>query len=462
MGTNIDKLSYFGYKFQIKIIAALISDKIFLQQVSDILDSSFFESEGMQWIVKTAMEHFNKYQESLTTDVLKVKLSSETDKILIESLKGIITDAFKNIESEDLAYVKDETIAFCKNQKLKQAIYESVDLLKSGNYDKIKYMIDEAMKAGSDKAIGHEYEKSILARLKEDLRDVKPLPWDCINQITQGGFGKGELIVVAAGPGVGKSMCLVNIAGNYLKKGYNVLYYTLELGEEYVGRRFDSYLTGIAQPDLIYHQAEIEAAISKLKGKLVIKYYPTKTASINTISAHIDKCRSMDIKPDIIIVDYADLLTDAKHKSSNTRNDIMLGSIYEDLRGLAGIHNVPLFTASQLNRSSLDLDIVQADKISESFAKVMIADFVVSLSRKVTDKISGTGRWHVIKNRFGPDGLTFPSKINMSTCLMELYEETTVQGKEQKKKMDNEDVVMRSLAKNKFEELMGGKKNSLG
>lgn len=462
MGTNIDRLSYFGYKFQIKIISALISDKLFLQQVSDILDSSYFESDSMQWMVKTAIDHFNKYHESITKDVLKVKISSETDKILVESIKGIIKDSFLNIESPDLVFVKEETISFCKNQKLKQAIYESVDLLKAGSYDKIKHLIDDAMKAGSDKEIGHEYEKSILSRLKEDLRDVKPMPWDCINQITQGGFGKGELIVIAAPPGIGKSMALVNIAGNYLKKGFNVIYYTLELNEAYVGRRFDSYLTGIAQPDLMYHQPEIEAAINKLKGKLIIKYYPTKTASINTISAHIDKCKSSNFKPDVIIVDYADLLSDVKHKSSNTRNDILIGSIYEDLRGLAGVNEVPLFTASQLNRSSVDLDIIQGDKISDSFSKVMIADFVVSLSRKVTDKISGTGRFFIIKNRFGVDGLTYGSRLNMATCFIELYDQDTVEGKKVNKDMQNSDTVLRQLAKTKFNELMPAKKDKLG
>jgi len=209
-----------------------------------------------------------------------------------------------------------------------------------------------------------------------------------------------------------------------VKKGMNVIYYTLELSETYVGARFDSYYTGIPSQDLKFHQEEAEDAIRKLKGKLVIKQYPTKTATVNTLSAHIDKCVMQGFKPDVVIVDYADLLRDTGQKGA-VRNDIMLGNIYEDLRGLAGTYQIPLYTASQANRSALEEDIIEADKIAEAYSKVMVADFVVSLSRKVSDKISGTGRWHVIKNRFGPDGLTFPSKMNMAVSKIEIFAENT-------------------------------------
>ena len=123
------------------------------------------------------------------------------------------------------------------------------------------------------------------------------------------------------------------------------------------------------------------------------------------------------------------------------------------MRGLAGTYQVPLYTASQANRSALEEDIIEADKIAESYAKVMVADFVVSLSRKTADKISGTGRWHVIKNRFGPDGLTFPSKMNMATAKIDIFAESTVMGKEAKSLMQNESEVVRKALSNKFAEL---------
>jgi hypothetical protein len=131
----------------------------------------------------------------------------------------------------------------------------------------------------------------------------------------------------------------------------------------------------------------------------------------------------------------------------------MLGNIYEDLRGMAGTYQIPIYTASQANRSALEEDIIEADKIAESYSKVMVADFVVSLSRKVADKISGTGRWHIIKNRFGPDGLTFPSKMNMAVSRIDIFAENTILGKEAKSLMQNDSEVVRKALANKFSEL---------
>jgi replicative DNA helicase len=287
---------------------------------------------------------------------------------IVENIRELI----KFAEAEDSQFIKDKTLDFCKNQKLKAAILKSVELLKSGKYDEIKSGIDEAMKAGSDKNIGHEYIQDIAARFVENKRNTIPTPWDIINEIMDGGLGTGEMGVFVAPAGIGKSMALVNIAASAVKKGLNVIYYTLELAETYVGARFDSHYTGIPTQDLKFHQEEVESCLKGIKGNLVIKYYPTKTATVNTLAAHIDKCIMQGMKPDIVIVDYADLLRDTGVKGS-VRNDIMLGNIYEDLRGLAGTYQVPLYTASQANRC-LVLDTLVEHKQK---GKIKIVNLVV-------------------------------------------------------------------------------------
>lgn len=249
---------------------------------------------------------------------------------------------------------------------------------------------------------------------------------------------------------------LINVGAHAIKQGLNVVHYTLELNEGYVGQRYDAVLTGIANQNLKYNLDEVQNAVSKLKGNLVIKYYPTKTASCSTIRAHIEKMILIGKKPDLVIVDYADLLRGAVSKKEMRHE---LESIYEDLRGVAGEYEVPLYTASQANRSALEQDVIEADKISESYSKVMIADFVLSLSRKVTDKIAGTGRWHIIKNRFGPDGLTLPSKMNMSNGQIHIYEETSVQGKDTNKQMQTGEELLRKSLLQKYKEVQG---DSLG
>jgi hypothetical protein len=447
-----DTLQFYGTGFQNKVLAVLMKDRVYLQQIHDIIDPKYFSSESAQWIAKTLLEYFNQYKAPPTLEALRVQLDEVTEPIMKTAIVENLKEVVRYADSTDLDFTKDKTLEFCKNQKIKGAILQSVQLLQVGKYDDIKSTIDEAMKAGTDRNIGHEYLDDVAARFVENKRNTIPTPWDVINEIMDGGLGSGEMGVFVAPAGIGKSMALVNIAANAVKRGLNVIYYTLELSETYVGARFDSHYTGIPSQDLKFHQEEVMEKIQKLPGKLIIKYYPTKTATVTMISAHIDKCIMQGFTPDLILVDYADLLRDTSSKGA-VRNDIMLGNIYEDLRGMAGTYQIPVYTASQANRSALEEDIIEADKIAESYSKVMVADFVVSLSRKVADKISGTGRWHVIKNRFGPDGLTFPSKMNMSASKIDIYAENTVLGKEAKTLMQNDSEVVRKALANKFSEL---------
>jgi replicative DNA helicase len=453
-----DKLSNFGYGFQIKIVSSLLTDKAFLQQVADILLPDFFESEANTWIVDTIIKYFHEYKVAPTLDVFKIKVQDVDRDVLKTSIVETLKDAYRYLESEDLDFVKTETVDFCKNQCIKRAILDSVELLNRGQYDEIKAAIDGAMKAGADKEVGHEYNTAanVEARYSENVRSTVATPWPVINDLADGGFGKGELVVFVAPAGIGKSWGLINVGAHAVKQGLNVVHYTLELNEGYVGQRYDAVLTGIANQNLKYNLDEVANAVSKLKGDLTIKYYPTKTASCSTIRAHIEKMIMLGKKPDLVIVDYADLLRGAVARKEMRHE---LESIYEDLRGVAGEYEVPMFTASQANRSALEQDVIEADKISESYSKVMIADFVLSLSRKVTDKIAGTGRWHIIKNRFGPDGLTLPAKMNMSNGQIHIYEETSVQGKDTNKQMQTGEELLRKSLLQKYKEVAG---DSLG
>jgi replicative DNA helicase len=161
--------------------------------------------------------------------------------------------------------------------------------------------------------------------------------------------------------------------------------------------------------------------------------------------------RMMGMDFDMVVVDYADILRDTGG-AKEVRH--ALGNIYEDLRGLAGEFQIPVWTASQANRSALDEDVIEASKVAESYQKIMTADFVVSLSRKVEDKIGNTGRFHIIKNRFGPDGITYPAKVNTNTGAVEIYESTSIGGKEQQHKIDNRDNLMKKMLANKYDDMM--------
>ncbi len=448
------RLQEFGHNFQIKSIVCLMTKPNFIEQVIDILDESQYDSDALKWVVKECKKYFNEYKKPITLDVFKVKVNDVTNDVLKTTIVETLKEVYRYLEAPDLDYVQDKCVDFFKNQTLKNAIVESVDILESnGDYEKIKNIIDDAMKAGTERNIGHEYadETAIELRYSEMARNTVETPWDVINDLTQGGLAGGELGVIVAPAGIGKTWILCALGAGAMKRGTNVVHYTLELNESYVGLRYDSVLTGLANQNLKYHIDEVKTAVDKVDGELVVKYFPTKTASVHTLGAHLQKLKTLGKDFDMVVVDYGDILRDTSN-SREVRH--ALGNIYEDLRGMAGEFDVPIWTASQANRSALDEDVIEATKVSESYQKVMTADFVMSLSRKVEDKIANTGRFHVIKNRFGPDGITYPAKVNTNTGAVDIYEANTVDGKEQQQKINNRENIMKKMLANKYEDLM--------
>ena len=445
-----ETLTQFGTSFQSKIIASLLSDIKFIQTISDILDSSMFDSDSNKWLVKTIQEYYYKYKKQPTLEVIKYKIDEVDNDVLKSGIVEKIRDVWKNIESTDLEFVQEQTLDFCKNQTLKSAILDSVDLLENKDYDGIKSIIDEAMKAGTTRDLGHDYIISLEQRLEESARITVKTPWDVINDIMDGGLGAGELGVIVAPAGIGKSWTLQALGAGSIREEKTVVHYTLELNENYVGLRYDSIFSGVTTANIKYYKDDVTNKISKLPGRLLIKYFPTKAASVQTIASHLKQIELSGTKPDMVIVDYADILMPTGNFKEKRH---ALGNIYEDLRGLAGELEVPIWTASQANRSALEEDVIGADKVAEDYSKVMTADFVMSMSRKVEDKIANTGRFHIIKNRFGVDGITYPATINTNIGQVKIYEGSSQFGKEAQSKMDNSQEFLRKELANKYKDM---------
>ena len=450
-----DKLSEYGWGFQVKVLAAMFTDRIFLQQIADIIRPEYFESDANNWLLEVVLDHFHQYKTPPSKDVLKVKLTELSDDgpeaILKTAILEQLKDVFRFMEADDLTFVKDEILNFCKNQEIKRAIMDSVNLLKMGNYDQIKSKIDTAMKAGADTNIGLDYKINISARYAEASRQTITTGWDVIDDLMDGGLAPGELGVVMAPAGIGKSWLLINIGANAIKAGHTVIHYTLELNENYVGQRYDSVLTGINAQSLKNHQETVEEKMQTLQGDLIVKYYPTKSVGVMGLKAHLEKTIMLGKRPDLVIVDYGDLL---KINAKKDKHEA-LEELYEELRGMAGEYSIPVWTASQAGRSALEEDVIEADKIASSYGKVMVADFLMSLSRKVEDKMSGTGRGHVIKNRFGPDGITLPSKINTNNGQFQFFEPQTSQGKQTTQVMKTGENMLKKNLAQKFKDLGG-------
>lgn len=453
---EVNNLKKFGNVFQSKCIAIMVSDRAFIERIVDILDPNYFETDAHKWIVKLVMEYFPKYREVPTMEVFAGEILKISDVVMQAAIKEQVKTAYKYISTSDKEYVKEQFLQFCRNQKLKNAIWAAQGLLKEGNYEGIRAVIDEASKAGLERNLGHEYLTELDARHSAIARECIKTNWDLIDTHLDGGLGKGELGFVVAPAGSGKSWFLAHLGAEAMKQGKNVMHFTMELNEKYVGLRYDAIFSGIAFQDVRKRTPEVKKKIEELRnqniGKLFIKYFPTKSASAATLKMHIDRMQLITgVKIDLVVVDYADLLRPFTiEKGSNSYADA--GSVYTELRGVLGELQIPGWSASQSNRGAHEEEIIQALDVADSYQKIMIGDFIMSLSRKMQDKIAGTGRVYVMKNRFGPDGIMYPCAFDTSIGKIDIYDPKSVEGMEVLNKSKTEAENIKDILRKRWNE----------
>ncbi len=427
-----------------------MTDAAFVSQIYDLVKVEYFDSESVKFLIDRSLEYFKKNKKVPTLDVLKVFIDRVEDGLLKQEIVNTLKEAVKSATSTDLDFIKETTIDFCKNQELKGAILESVQLLKNSDYDSIKTIIDNALKVGMNSDIGLDYFDNIDLRYQEDSRDPLSTGWSAIDEILKGGLAPGELGVAIAPSGAGKSWILASLGANALRNGKTVVHYSLELSESYTGWRYDCILTGIALEKIKLHVDKVKETLETIPGKLIIKWFPTKSVSLMGLRSHLTKLKMLGTDPDLVIIDYADLL---KFGNSKLAKYEILEALYEELRGFAGENQVPIWTVSQSNREGLNDDIIEADKAAGAYAKIFPADFVMSLSRKAQDKLSNTARLHIIKNRFGIDGITFPVYMDTSRGVINIHSETSSKGKEVSNTMSTDSEYSKLRLRQRFNQL---------
>jgi len=418
---TLNSIEAYGLSFQTKVISGLLTNKKFLISIHDVLSDEYFGNSGQKWIINQILEFYEKYHTTISIDALKTEVKKIDNDALQLSIKEQIKEAYKSSDSDDLEYVENEFSNFCKNQQLKKALLSSVDLLNAGEYDSIRELINNASKAGKNEDIGHLYEKDIETRYREDSRSPIPFPWPTFNKITQGGYGNGDLVLIFGNPKGGKSWALVAMAAEAARMGKNVIYYSLELSESYVGLRFDSYFTGIPVDEIINHRDKVEEVMSTIPGKIIIKGYSPKRASLSTIEHHFEQVQDQEgIEIGGLYIDYLDLL---RNKKSRKERKDDTDDVFTDAKGLAREKNIPVCSPSQANRTGAEKEILESVHIGGSYDKLMIGDIVISLARGRKDRLNGTGRFHFMGNRYGIDGVTyFAPKIDTRTGHIEIDE----------------------------------------
>lgn len=416
--SGIAYFSQYGKNFQEKILQCLFTDRMWSTQMTEIMTPEYFELKYLQYLSKAYFSYYQKYKDfptlPLLITIIRDDLKEGKDTILRDQIVEFLQRIRVNPEVGDLQFVKDKTLDFCKKQAMKEALEKAVELIATDNIDSVVDLMKNALAAGTPASIGHDFFEDTEARFIKTRRVTCPTGLSQIDapDILNGGLGRAELGVIVAPTGVGKSHFLVQMGAEALRVGKNVIHYTFELSETSVGLRYDSNLCNIPSGDVIDRKDEVLDFYKQNQlGRLIIKEYPTGTASVQTLRNHIEKLLLKSFVPSIIIIDYADIMKSSR-KFDSLRHELKL--VYEELRNLSMDLNLPIWTASQANREASNADVVGLENMSEAYGKAMVADVVLSISRKPTEKADGSGRIFVAKNRAGRDGMLFTMKIDTS------------------------------------------------
>jgi replicative DNA helicase len=414
----------YGTHFQEIVMHALLIDQKWARQMVEVLDTSYFELKNIEYLAQRYFDYAKKYKVFPTLQMLahivRDELSNTKDTALREQVIAYMDKVYEGEAMNDLPYVKEKSLDFCKQQALLKAMERAITAMQQGNYEMIVGDIKKALSVGTCVSAGHELNVDYESRYTPEQRRAVSTGYEPIDAITRGGLGDGELGYIIAPTGVGKSHMMVDMGASAQQRGLNVLHFALEMKEEEVALRYDSRQLGINSQDLLVSKvSEVASQVSKVKGlyakkpgmgRLFIKEFSPKVATVNTLMTHIEHLQCVkNFKPDVIFVDYLDLMRSTR-ALDQPRMELEL--ISQELIALGRDLGIPVWTATQSNKEGVRADIIDTSNMAEGFSKAFGASLVIALMRKPHEKSAGIAKIFVAKNRMGPDGLLYFAKFD--------------------------------------------------
>jgi replicative DNA helicase len=416
-----------AYAFQESIQRGIVylakSDDNFLVQAMPMVKESYFEFPQHQKFWRVINDHFSSYKklpsdEQILEQIRELKSDNELLSDFKEELKEINGVDEKSLENEE--FYLDKVEEFAKEQSLKDAIINSIDLLKQRKFGKIEEEIREALSVSRDVDLGTDYFGCVEERYERlnnnHVNAQFRTPFETINQELEGGLAPKELAMVVAPPGVGKSLFLANQCARSVMDGKDVLYISLEMSEDRVAQRLDSIFTRIKQSELKTGVKMLNDRLTQMQqaaphmGRLKIKEFPTKRLTVTGLRAYLNQLRNYeDFNPDIIVIDYLELMTNQDVSMSEY---MAQERIAQELRGIAVEHKCLVWTATQTNRKGKEVDIITDAELADSYGKIRVCDLAFSINQKEQEFDEGKARMFVMKSRNGRARYIVPIRID--------------------------------------------------
>ena len=437
---------YLGETFQIQLINQLIVEKDFSHTILDVLEPTHFENKYFKTLVQLIKEYYTKYECSPSFETLFQIVKSEfPQELMLKILNDTITKIQK-APSDGTAFVQEKALKFCKQQELQKAITKSQKILDSGefeNYDKLEELIKSALQVGENNKNVVDVFNNLDDLLREDFRHPIPMGIVGLDNLLKGGLAKGEIGVILAPTGVGKTSILTKIANTAFNLGFNVLQIFFEDNPKVIQRKHFTIWTGIAPDDLPNHKEIVlekaDEIKNNFKNNLYIKKMASDTYTMTQIKSMVRKMIADGNPVDMIVLDYIDCVVPDKNLGDEWKSE---GSVMRGYEAMCHEIGVAGWTATQGNRSSISSEIVTTDQMGGSIKKAQVGHVIITVAKTLPQKEAGLATIAVTKSRIGKDGVVFENcKFDNEMLVIDTENSVTFLGFEENKEERKRDRI---------------------
>jgi replicative DNA helicase len=445
---------YLGNTFQNQLINNIIVYKDFSNSIIEVIDPHYFDNQYFRIICQMIKEYYSKYEHTPTFDTLEQLTKSEISSPMAQKSILDTLDQVRNVSDEGSVYVQEKALKFCKQQELQKVMTKAQSIIDKGDfesYDRLEEMVRGALQVGETDKGTTDVFFNIDEVLDDDYRHPIPIGVPGIDNLLKGGLAKGEIGVILAPTGVGKSTFTTKIANHAFNLGYNVLQIFFEDNPKIIQRKHFTLWTGIHPDDMSENREDVTAKVKHIKetmkNRLIMKKLPSDTVTMNQIKNQVRKMMAEGIKVDMIILDYIDCVVPDKMLGDEWKSE---GSVMRGFEAMCHELDIAGWTATQGNRNSISSDVVTTDQMGGSIKKAQVGHVIITVAKSLQQKEMNLATIAITKSRIGKDGVVFENcKFDNGMLEIDTEQSMTFLGLEEQKEERNRNRIKELLEKKK-------------
>ena len=448
---------YLGNSFQIQLLNNIVIDKDFANSIVDVLDPKYFDNQYFKIIMQMIKEYYVKYEHTPTFATLEQLTKSEITSPMAQKMVFDMLNDVKEAPIEGSDFVQEKSLKFCKQQELQKVMSKAQKIIDKGDfesYDHLEEMVREALQVGEVDTGTSDVFSNLDVVLDDDYRHPIPMGVPGIDNLMKGGLAKGEIGVILAPTGVGKTTFLTKISNHAFNLGYNVLQVFFEDNPKIIQRKHFTLWTGIAPDNLSNHKDEVMNKVKDIKentrNSLTLKKLPSDTLTMNQIKNQVRKMIAEGTKIDMIVVDYIDCITPDKNLGDEWKSE---GSVMRAFEAMCHELDIVGWTATQGNRSSISSEVVTTDQMGGSIKKAQVGHVIISVAKSLQQKEMNLATIAITKSRIGKDGIVFENcKYDNEMLVIDTEQSVTFLGLEEQREEKQRDRIKELMEKRKQRE----------